>query len=186
VNPSGGAIQEFERFSKELGTDMIDIMLIHCVINQRWPEQHERIRDELSKLKEQGKIRAAGCSCHSLEALKVAAEHPWVDVIFARINPKQKAMDGPPQVVADVLKKARDNGKAVVGMKIYGANTLITEEAKDTSLRYVTGKPLDNKDVAKEINYQPGTSLVDAMTIGFEKKSHVEDTIQHLTKVLRV
>jgi 1-deoxyxylulose-5-phosphate synthase len=185
-NPSGGATPEFERFSKELGVEMIDIMLIHCVMNQRWPEQQERVRDEMSKLKQEGKIRAVGCSCHSLESLQVAAEHPWVDVIFTRINHGQKSMDADPETVANVLKTARKNGKAVVGMKIYGANTLIDEKSKDTSLRFVTGKPIEDTALAKSINYTPGTSLVDAMTIGFEKIEHIDDTVQHLTKVLRV
>lgn len=185
-NPSGGARQEFERFSKELGVDKIDIMLIHCVMNKRWPQNLKQVRDEMSQLKDEGKIRAVGCSCHDLGALKVAAEHPWVDVIFARINPRQIAMDGDPQTVANVLTTARNNGKAVVGMKIYGANRLVDEKAKDNSLRFVTGKPMEDKSLASKINYTPGTRLVDAMTIGFEKTAHVNDTIQHLTKVLRV
>ena len=56
--------------------------------NVQWPTEFERIRDELSQLKDKGVIRATGVSCHDLGALKVAAEHPWVDVIFARINHK--------------------------------------------------------------------------------------------------
>ena len=44
----------------------------------------ERIRDELSELKQKGAVRAVGVSCHDHEALKVAAAHPWVDVVLAR------------------------------------------------------------------------------------------------------
>ena len=47
-----------------------------------------------------------------------------VDVIFARINNRQKAMDGTPEEISAILKRARANGKAIVGMKIYGAGTL--------------------------------------------------------------
>ena len=56
--------------------------------NDKWPAEYERIRDELSELKEKEVVRAVGVSCHDFGALKVAAKHPWVDVIFARVNHK--------------------------------------------------------------------------------------------------
>ncbi|MGB9601371.1 MAG: aldo/keto reductase [Verrucomicrobiia bacterium] len=76
TTPSGGAKEEVERFRKELDTDVIDICLIHCVMNDRWAEEFKRIRDELSELKQKGIVRAVGVSCHDFGALKVAAEHP--------------------------------------------------------------------------------------------------------------
>ncbi|MGC9330177.1 MAG: aldo/keto reductase, partial [Candidatus Hinthialibacter sp.] len=157
-----------ERFKQEIGTDVLDIVLIHCVINSRWPQQLNRMREELSELKQKGTVRAVGCSCHSLDALKTAAEDPWVDVIFARINDKQKRMDGPPGEVAPVLKLARANGKFVVGMKIYGCGDLTSAEHRDQSLRYVIRN-----------------DLVDAMTIGFNKTGQVDDSIEHVNRVLR-
>ena len=78
--------QEIDRFRKELNVDQIEICLIHCMQNEQWPIEYERIRDELSELKDKKVIRATGVSCHDLGALKVASELPWVDVIFARIN----------------------------------------------------------------------------------------------------
>ena len=82
--------------------------------NNQWPTEYERIRDELSQLKDNGVIRATGVSCHDLGALKVAAEHPWVDVIFARINHKggeKYSCDGTADEVAAVLKTARRTAK---------------------------------------------------------------------------
>jgi aryl-alcohol dehydrogenase-like predicted oxidoreductase len=164
------AIPSFDRFRRELGTEMIDIVLIHCVSDSRWPSQLARMRDELDLLKQKGDIRATGCSCHDLGALQVAARDPWVDVIFARINNTGARMDHKdPNAVAAVLREARSNGKAVVGMKIYGAGDLTEKEQRDQSLRYVWGN-----------------GLVDAMTIGFENKAQVGDTINHLNDVLKV
>ncbi len=110
VTPSGGAKTEVDRFRKELGTDYLDICLIHCMMNSKWPKQFEKIRDELSQLKEKGAVRAVGVSCHDLGALKVAAEHPWVDVIFARVNNKcgkKYSCDGTVEEVTSSLKTAR-------------------------------------------------------------------------------
>jgi aryl-alcohol dehydrogenase-like predicted oxidoreductase len=163
------AMPSVDRFRRELGVDMIDICLIHCVTNSEWPSQLERMRDELSELKQKGTIRATGVSCHDLGALEVASRHPWVDVIFSRINNKAKVMDhSDPNRVAEVLRRARANGKAVVGMKIYGAGQLVEPEQREQSLRYVWGN-----------------ELVDAMTIGFEKPPQVDDTLSRLTSVLR-
>ncbi len=66
VTPSGGAKPEVHRFCKELGTDYLDVCLIHCMMSSRWPKQFEKIRDELSELKDKGTVRAVGVSCHDL------------------------------------------------------------------------------------------------------------------------
>jgi predicted aldo/keto reductase-like oxidoreductase len=167
--PSGGAKEELDRFRKELGIDMVDICLIHCATDAKWTEEYKRVRDELSELKQKGVIRAAGVSCHDLGALKVAATHPWIDVIFARINHKgggAYAMDGSAEEVGVVLKQARANGKAVVGMKIFGAGKLVKPEEKDASLKFVASQ-----------------SLVDAITIGMLKPTEVDDTLQRMAAV---
>ena len=166
---SGGAVDEVDRFRKELGVDMIDICLIHCMQNPEWPTKFEKIRDDLSTLKQKGAIRAVGVSCHDLKALKVASEHPWVDVIYARINYKgggQYAMDGTLEEVVPVLKAARANGKAVIGMKIFGAGKLVKPEEKDASLNFV---------------FKNG--LVDAITVGMLKPEQVDDTLERMSKV---
>ncbi|UCG55878.1 MAG: aldo/keto reductase [Phycisphaerales bacterium] len=169
-SPSGGAKEEVDRYCKELNSDVIDICLIHCMQNTQWPQEFERIRDELDELKEKGRVRAVGVSCHDLGALKVAASHPWVDVIYARVNNvgKKASMDGSPEEVGAVLKTARANGKVVVGMKIFGAGELVKPEQMDASLKHV----FENK-------------LVDAVTIGMMKPDEVDDTIRRVSRVLR-
>jgi 1-deoxyxylulose-5-phosphate synthase len=166
--PSGGATKEVNRFRKELKSEVIDICLIHCMTNAQWPEEHKRIRDELVEMKEKGAVRAVGISCHNLGALKVAAKHPWVDIIFARINNAGESMDGSPEEVAPVLKQARKNGKTIVGMKIFGAGKLVQPDQKDASLKYV----FENE-------------LVDAITIGMMNVEQVNDTVMRLNKVLK-
>ncbi len=169
VTPSGGAKAEIDRFRKELGTDRVDVCLIHCMLNDQWPTEYERIRDELSELKANGTVGAVGVSCHDFGALKVASEHPWVDVIFARINNKggaEYSCDGTAEEVAAVLKAARSNGKAVVGMKIFGAGKLVKPDEKAASLKYV----FENQ-------------LVDAITVGMMNPEQVDDTFAQMARV---
>ncbi len=168
VKPSGGAKEEIDRFRSELKVDHVEVCLIHCMTNDKWPTEYERIRDELSELKDKQVVRAVGVSCHSLGALKVASEHPWVDVIFARINHKggkEFSCDAPLDELAPVLKTARANGKAVVGMKIFGAGKLIKPEEKDASLKYVFNN-----------------GLVDAITVGMLNPKEVDDTLKHMSQ----
>jgi 1-deoxyxylulose-5-phosphate synthase len=167
--PSGGAKEEMQRYLKELDVDQIDICLIHCMLNDKWPTEYERIRDELSELKEKGVVRAVGVSCHNLGALKVAAAHPWVDVVLARVNNKcgeEYVCDGSLEEVTGALKMARGNGKAVIGMKIFAAGKLTKPEQKDASLKYV----FDNK-------------LVDAITVGMLNPGQVDDTLERMSQV---
>lgn len=156
-----------ERFLREVKSDYLDLVLLHCVEGADWPKVLARQMEILANLKRRGLIRAHGVSCHSLPALEAAANESWVDSVHARINPFQIAMDGPPEKVASVLKQLRARGKGVVGMKIIGEGRLRNdEEKKDQSIRY------------------PWTEgLVDMVTVGFEKTSELDDFQNRLRKV---
>jgi aryl-alcohol dehydrogenase-like predicted oxidoreductase len=169
MTPTETARPEVERFLKELGTDYLDAVLVHCVTDPRWPSLQARMRDELSELKERGVVRAVGCSCHTLAALRVAAQDPWVEVLFARINPGHERMDpdGTVEQVADTLRLARANGKGVVGMKIYGAGHWSSPEQRRQSLQLALT-----------------TGVTDAITIGHVSRSQLDDTIENMNAVL--
>ncbi|HWI58592.1 MAG TPA: aldo/keto reductase [Bacillota bacterium] len=158
-----------ERFLREIKTDYLDLVLLHCVTSAKWPEELRKQMDTLSKLKEKGVIRALGVSCHSIEALEAAAAEPWVDSVHARINPYGMSMDGPAEKVAPVLKKIHAAGKGVVGMKIIGEGRLRNDEEKrDESARYVLG-----------------LGCVDVLNIGFEKVEEIDDFAARVRKVPR-
>ncbi len=167
---SGGARAEVDRFRKELDTDFIDIMLVHCQTARDWPTIQKRVRDDLSEFKEKGVVRAVGVSCHSLEALETAVADPWTEVILARINymgGREYSMDGTADNIGALLKKARDDGKAVIGMKVFGVGKLTGPEQMDASLRFVIGN-----------------RIVDAMTIGMMKPEEMDENIRRIGKTL--
>ena len=152
-----------------IGTDYLDLVLLHCVESAKWPEELRKQMDILAKLKDKGLIRAHGVSCHSLVALEAAAEEPWVDSVHARINPYAMVMDGQPEKVAPVLKRIHDAGKGVVGMKIIGEGRLRdSEDKRDESARFVLG-----------------LGCVDVLNIGFERESEVDDFAARVRKVER-
>ncbi len=106
---AGGMRADLDRFRKELGTDYIDLFLMHCLTEADWTTQYRGAMDVLSEAKQKGIIRAHGCSCHSIEALRAAAKSPWVDVDLVRINPIGSHMDDDPS-----HRGQRDQGNEIV------------------------------------------------------------------------
>lgn len=137
-----------ERFLKELQTDYIDLVQIHCMVDGEWTDSHKRQMEALDKLKAKGIIRAHGTSVHSLDAMKASLESDWVDVIHVRINPYGIAMDSPePEEVVSVIHKLHNKGKGVIGMKLVGNGKLSEDSEKiDNTLRFVLG--LNSVDMA--------------------------------------
>jgi predicted aldo/keto reductase-like oxidoreductase len=146
-----------------MGTDYLDIVLLHCLTTDQWVGQMGPYMDALNAAKAEGKVKSVGVSCHDFGALQVAADSPWVDVILARINPKGAKMDAPTDQVVPVLRRAKDNGKALIGMKILGEGTLTAE--KETC-----------------IEFAQNLGLLDAMTIGFEAPQYVDEILHLMNK----
>ena len=118
---------DLERFRKELGTDYLDIVLLHCMNNADWPKERAGAMSVLTEAREKGLIRAHGVSCHTFGALKTAAATDWVQVDLARVNPAGVIMDSNPAAVTAVLRDMKAKGKAVIGMKILGAGQLVRQ-----------------------------------------------------------
>jgi len=157
-----GMRADLDRFRKELGTDYLDIVLMHCVTEADWTTQFRGAMDVLEEAKQKGIIRAHGCSCHSIEALRAAAKSPWVEVDLVRINPIGSHMDADPATVVSVMKEMKAAGKGLVGMKILGQ-----------------GDMRNRQDEA--IKYALSLSLLDAFTIGAESKGEQEDLIRRIS-----
>jgi aryl-alcohol dehydrogenase-like predicted oxidoreductase len=159
------ALPAVERFLRELSVETIDIVLIHCVTDSDWPRILERMRDDLSLLKQRGIVRAVGCSCHSYAALKAASASPWVDVVLARVNPYRVAVDedGSSADVAAALRAARASGKGVIGMKIYGAGAVRSRVQRGVSLRHALT-----------------SGVADAVTLGHESPAQIDESLASL------
>ena len=159
---AAGMRADLDRFRIELGTDYIDVLLMHCLTEADWTTRYRGVMDVLSDAKQKGIIRAHGCSCHSIEALRAAAASSWVEVDLARINPIGSHMDADPETVLAVLKQMKASGKAVVGMKILGQGDLSNRQ--DEAIRFALA-----------------TGVLDAFTIGAESRTEQEDLIRRIS-----
>ncbi|MGH9343704.1 MAG: aldo/keto reductase [Terriglobia bacterium] len=159
-----GMRSDIDRFRRELGTDYIDIVLMHCMLEDDWTTRYRATMDVLSEAKAKGWIRAHGCSCHKIGALRAAAASPWVEVDLARMNPIGSHMDADPPTVLAVLRQMKERGKGVVGMKILGQGDM--RNRQDEALQFA----LSN-------------GALDAFTIGAENISEQTDLMGRIAAV---
>jgi aryl-alcohol dehydrogenase-like predicted oxidoreductase len=148
--------KDLDRFRLELGTDYLDIILLHAVTDPQWNQNMKGAMEALAEAKEEGILRAHGISCHSIGALETAADESWVDVDLARFNPGGARMDADVPTVTKVLTRMKKNGKAIIAMKVYGCGELL--HMKDECLQF-----------------QTGSGLADAFTMGFESIEQLKD-----------
>ncbi len=175
----GGGIPEKERpdadvvvkrFLKEIGTDYLDMVQLHCATTETWPEELQKQEDILANLKKQGVIRAHGVSCHSLVALAAAAQTPWTDTVHARINPFGMIMDAPTEKVLPVARQIKAAGKGLIAMKILAEGKVGNDEEKKlAALRHVLTE-----------------ARADWLLIGFDKAEQIDDIARCVRQIPRV
>ena len=153
------ATRDVERFLRELGTHVLDIVLLHFVTQADWPQRRAGAMEALSRAQEQGKVRAVGVSCHGLGALRAAAETDWAEVVLARINMAGVNMDASPAKVAPVIERLYASGKAVYGMKVLGCGQLAGKAR--AAIQYV---------------FQLG--VVHAITIGISRREQLLENVR--------
>ena len=151
-----------DRYRQELGTDYIDIVLLHGMRSPNWPTEMQGVMDVLSEAREKGIIRTHGASIHSLVALQLAAKTPWCRVQLQGINLAGVRMDSPdPATVVAALRQSKAAGKGVMGMKVLGEGAL--RDRIDDALRFLLG--LD---------------CVDCFTIGAANRGELADLIRRI------
>jgi aldo/keto reductase family protein len=166
-----------DRLRTDLGTEYVDILLIHCVRSPRWAEEQERLRDEFSEAKVKKILLAHGASCHGLLPLRTFPGNRWLDVALMRVNHNGTKMDsmstrdtedlGDVHEVASHVKKIHSQGTGVLGMKLIGEGRFTTAEDRDKAMKFAMG-----------------LGAVDAVTIGYKSPAEIDEAIERMNRVL--
>jgi len=152
---------DLDRYRKEMGTDHIEIVLLHALTDPDWNKNRRGAMDYLERAREDGIIKAHGVSCHSLGALQTAAAEPWVQVDLARMNPAGVRMDAEVPVVLKVLQEMKAKGKGIIGMKILGAGHF-------------------RNKVDEALQYALAQDYMDCFTIGSENIDEFKDLTKRI------
>ncbi len=159
-----------DRFRKELDTDYIDIMQIHCMVDEDWTDQQKRQMDILQDLKQKGLIRSHGVSIHSSQALEKCVHSDWVDVVHTRVNAFGDAMDDKnPDAVLNIVKRIHEKNKGVIGMKLIGNGNFKNDPEK----------------IEKSLHYVLKSGAVDMMIVGFEEPWQIDDYAKRVENALK-
>jgi hypothetical protein len=161
-----------DRLRKQLGTEYIDIVLLHCVRTRDWAEEFKPIRDTFSEAKVKKQLIAHGASCHGTLPLSAFPGEKWLDVALMRVNNAGVKMDtlrGDDQEKGDVPKitatigQVHRQGTGVIGMKIMGEGRFTAPEQRDASLKFVMN-----------------LGTVDAVTIGYKSTAEIDEAIERI------
>ena len=156
-----GMREDIERFRRELGTDYIDLLLLHAVREEDWPMQRRGAMDVINEYKEKGIVKSRGISCHSLPALRQVHRQEFIDVDLARVNAVGARMDADPATVIEELCKIKAAGKGVIGMKILGEGVL-------------------RNRVSEALQHAMALDCIDCFTIGAENRFELADLIRKI------
>jgi predicted aldo/keto reductase-like oxidoreductase len=166
-----------DRYRKELGTDYFDSLLIHCATKDTWVEDMKFLMDAFDQAQAKGWVKAKGCSCHGLRALRAATKNDWVEVQLARINPQGHHVDqdlpnvhapqGKYDEAMKEIKAMHAGGRGIIAMKLCGNGDFT--------------KPEDRE---KAIQHAVKCGFVDAMVIGFKNNAEIDEAIERLNRAL--
>lgn len=157
---------DIDRFLSELGTDYIDILLLHTRMSPTWNEEDKGSMEIMAQAKEKKIIRSVGISCHSVEAMQVASKNPWLDVCMVRLNPAGERMDDSPDVVLPIVKAMKAGGKGTIGIKVLGEGSLTDGSSHNDALRYALAK-----------------DALNCFSLGCESLAEVLDNVKRIEKL---
>ena len=159
---AASARADLDRFRRELGTDYLDICLMHCVTEGDWTDRYPRRPGRA--LRSQGERNHPRPRLLLPHASKPCAQprnrRGWKST-WPASTPSARIMDADPATVVGVLKEMKAAGKAVIGMKILGQGAPAQPSGRRHQVR-----PLDG--------------VLDAFTIGAESKHEQEDLIRRI------
>jgi 1-deoxyxylulose-5-phosphate synthase len=168
---------KIDQFRKQLDTEYIDILLLHCVRQPTWATDYQRFEDALSEAKSRKIILAQGASVHGLPALRTFPGNRWMDIAMIRMNHNGTKMDTPDtrdveamgnvdDVVAST-KQVHAQGTGVISMKLCGEGRFTRPEDREAALKFAMN-----------------LGCVDSVTIGFKSNEEVDEAIDRMNRVM--
>jgi aryl-alcohol dehydrogenase-like predicted oxidoreductase len=184
----GEAEKSLKNSLKELGTDYVDIFLLHNVKSD-WIDDCGRLFKDLSELKATGLVKAVGLSTHSVVVVKEVAQLEEVDVIMTiccnadqatikRFQDHIPLEDGTIKEMLEAIALAHKSGKGVIAMKILGG------ACPNCSLSNKPSKPQQHLAPPLARNHQASIEAVakmktvDAMLIGMENIDQLQKNVK--------
>jgi aryl-alcohol dehydrogenase-like predicted oxidoreductase len=176
---AGDPAPKIDEFRRQLNTEYIDILLLHCLRPPTWSSDYANLQDIISAAKDKKAILAQGASVHGLPALRTFPGNKWLDIAMIRMNHNGTRMDTPSEreppsetignvdEVVEHTKKVHAQGMGVISMKLCGEGRFTRAEDRDAAMKFAMN-----------------LGAVDAVTIGFKNTQEIDEAIDRMSRVL--
>ena len=183
-------VPSFEKMLKNLGTDYIDVGMIHYVDSAAtWKQVTEGgVAEYAQKLKKEGKIRHIGMSSHNPVVALEAVKSGLVEVLMFSVNPCYDLLPGDEDVDKlfaeesyekplfnldpvreELYETCQRLGVGITVMKVYGGGDLLTDNSP-------AGKALTP---AQCIHYALTRPAVSSVMIGAHSEKELADALAY-------
>lgn len=153
------AKNSLETALKEIGTDYIDIFLLHEQESVHTVKGHYEAIEYFMKAKDQGKIRGFGISTHRISGVMAAKDYEEIEIIHPIVNKMGIGIhDGSIEEMVESIKGLHNMGKGIYAMKPLGGGHLI-------------------KDVEEAFNYVKDIPHIDSIAIGMQSIDEIDANI---------
>lgn len=154
-----GAARSIDKALVDLGTDYLDVILLHGVNSPRDLKKREGALQAMLEAKQAGKVRAVGCSTHIYTGpvMEAVIAAPELEVILAVVNKGGVMLEGSiveegedaPRVPANPnmqdhiqqVRAAFEAGKGISIMKIIGAGQYAPKDEFEDWIRWAWDFP---------------------------------------------
>jgi predicted aldo/keto reductase-like oxidoreductase len=170
---------KIDQFRKQLGSEYVDILLLHCMRNPAWADNTKRLQDGFSEAKGKKVILAQGASVHGLPALRTFPGNKWLDIAMIRMNHNGTKMDtleqrdveaqGDVNEVVTHTKKVHSQGAGVISMKLVGEGRFTKAEDREAAMKFAMN-----------------LGAVDCVTLGFKNTAEIDEAIDRMNRVMNL
>lgn len=174
---TGDPTPAIDEARRQLQTEYIDILLLHCLRPPTWETDYRSLQDGFSEAKSKKVILSHGASVHGLPALRTFPGNQWLDIAMIRMNHNGTRMDTNDQRDVDVpgsvdevvanTRKVHAQGMGVISMKLCGEGRFTQAADRDAAMKFAMN-----------------LGCVDAVTIGFKNTAEIDEAIARMARVM--
>src|SRR5580700_2004587 len=174
---SGDPTPNIDEARRQLNTEYIDILLLHCLRPATWAADYRSLQDGFSEAQSKKVILTKGASVHGLPALRTMPGNEWLEIAMIRMNHNGTRMDNQYDHEVDVTgnvdevvahtKKVHSQGMGVISMKLVGEGRFTSFEDRDAAMKFAMN-----------------LGCVDAVTIGFKNTAEIDEAIDRMNRVM--
>ena len=141
---------------ESLGTDYIDIFLLHEQESEHTIKGHYEAIEYLIKAKEKGYIRAVGLSTHRVSGVLGANKYKEIEVLHPILNKKGLGIaDGTAEDMVEALRQSKALSKGIYSMKPLGGGHLIAE-------------------IEEAFQFLKKCEFIDSIAVGLQSKEEID------------